>query len=456
MPDTTGSTLHVEIPAHGHAALDALEKAGFEAWYVGGFVRDSLMGRSPADFDLASSALWSDAKHALERRGFIVRETGTAHGTITAVLGERALEVTTYRTDGAYSDARRPDSVSFVRTIEEDLARRDFTINALAYHPERGLIDPYGGRDDIEAGIIRTVGEAHRRFSEDALRMLRACRFVSTLGFSLEETTYQAMLEEKTRMVGLAAERVTAELHELLLGEHVHDALMGTVDVLAAVLPELTAMKDFDQKTPYHIYDVLEHTAWVVQHTRPEPLVRWAALFHDIGKPAAFFQKGDVGHFYGHARVSCLIARGVMTRLALSPTFQKNVLELVRVHDDPISPTSKEVKRALRRMNGNAELFRTLCDLKRADALSQAPHCHPRAELANELERMLDDVLAADEAFSIAKLAIDGNAVMAGGVAQGPDVGAALEAALDAVIEGAVPNERDALAAFVEEWAERR
>ena len=162
MPDTTGSTLHVEIPAHGHAALDALEKAGFEAWCVGGFVRDSLMGRSPADFDLASSALWSDAKHALERRGFIVRETGTAHGTITAVLGGRALEVTTYRTDGAYSDARRPDSVSFVRTIEEDLARRDFTINALAYHPERGLIDPYGGRDDIEAGIIRTVGEATR------------------------------------------------------------------------------------------------------------------------------------------------------------------------------------------------------------------------------------------------------------------------------------------------------
>lgn len=451
-----GFSPYIDLPAYGHAALNALEEAGFEAWCVGGFVRDSLMGRAPADLDLASAALWPDAARALERRGFTVRETGTAHGTITAVLEGHALEVTTYRTDGAYSDSRRPDSVSFVRIVEEDLARRDFTVNALAYHPERGLIDPYGGLDDIEGGVIRTVGEAHRRFSEDALRILRACRFASTFGFSLEKETYQAMLEEKTRMVGLAAERVRAELQALLLGEHVHDALMGTVDVLGAVLPELIAMKGFDQKTPYHIYDVLEHTAWVVQHTRPEPLVRWAALFHDIGKPAAFFQEGNIGHFYGHARVSCLIARGVMARLALSPAFQESVLELVRIHDDLISPTPKGVKRALRRMGGDTELFRTLCDLKRADALSQAPHCYPRVELANELERVLDGVLAADEAFSIAKLAIDGNTVMACGVAQGPEVGAALEAALDAVIEGALPNERDALAAFVEEWAARR
>lgn len=420
---------------------------------MGGCVRDALLRREVNDYDIATSASWEDAERVLAACGFAVHRTGVKHGTITALLDGQALEITTYRADGAYSDGRHPDSVEFVRTIEEDLARRDFTVNAMAYHPERGLLDCWGGKADLEAGIIRTVGDAHERFSEDALRILRGCRFASQLGFSIEPSTKQAMWSHKMRMLNVSAERITHELTGLLMGEHVHDALMECVDILGAVLPELVAMKGFDQHTPYHIYDVWEHTAWVVQRSPRTPLARWAALFHDCGKPGAFFMDGERGHFFGHPRLSVELARGALARMAFSPAFVSDVLTLVRLHDRVIEATPKAVKRVLASIGGDTELFRTLARIKKADALAQSSLSEPRAKLADDLERMLDEVVNANEAFTVRQLAINGNDLLALGIPEGPEIGTALDAALNAIIDEQVPNERDALIGFVKSAA---
>ncbi len=447
----------VDIPRYGLDLLVVLERAGFEAWVVGGFVRDALLGRSSHDVDIATNAPWTEVQRVSVAAGFSTHETGTAHGTLTVIVPDAddpqtkyGIEVTTFRTDGAYDDARHPTQVEFVRTIEEDLARRDFTMNALAYHPQRGLLDPFDGLSDIEGGLIRMVGDPHERMAEDALRILRACRFASQLGFRIDDATFQAMLERKHLLAQVSVERVTSELDGLLLGAHVHDALMKCADVLSFVLPELLAMKECPQVTPYHIYDVLEHTAWAVQHTPPERLTRWAALFHDMGKPAAaFFSSDGVEHFYGHAAVSMVIARGIMDRLLMSNRFKDRALTLVKRHDEVIEPDARSVKRALRRLGGDVDLFRKLCAIKRADALSQAPQCAPRAALADELEQVLEEVLATEEAFTVRDLVIDGEDVMAAGVPEGPAVGDALARALDAVIDGRKKNERDELLGFI-------
>lgn len=442
------------VPPQARRVIEVLEAAGFEAWCVGGFVRDSLLGRPVSDIDIACSALWPQTEEACLAAGMRVHRTGEKHGTVTVVCDDAAFEVTTFRVDGAYSDARHPDEVRFVRSLKEDLARRDFTINAMAYHPLRGLADPFGGLEDARRGIIRTVGDPAQRFGEDALRILRACRFSSQLGFSLDSATYQAMLEGKRGLLRVSSERITAELQNLLLGGNVCDALLRTVDVLSAVLPELVAMKGFDQCTPYHCHDVLEHTARAVAGTPPYPLVRWAALFHDMGKPAAFFKEpGGRGHFYGHAKISVPLARGIMDRLTFSTAFRDRVLLLVERHDDVFDATPRAVKRALARMGGDVELFRALCDLKRGDASAQAPaYAEERMRRADDLLRVLDGILAEGEAFTLKHLAVNGRDAMDAGIAQGPSVGAALAAALDAVIDEQIPNDRETLLAFLDEW----
>lgn len=455
MPNHTDldATVDIPLPPYALEALAALEADGYESWVVGGYVRDALLGRPSVDIDIATAAHWQDVQRTFEACGHRTHETGTAHGTLTVIVDERALEITTFRSDGAYADARHPKQVSFVRTIREDLARRDFTMNALAYHPARGLFDPYGGYADLQAGVIRAVGDPNRRFSEDALRMLRACRFAAELGFAIDPATFEGMLANKGLLPRISIERVTHELQRLLLGAHAGDALVATADVLAAVLPELVAMQGFEQRTPYHIHDVLEHTARVIDGVPPYPLVRWAALFHDMGKPAAFFTDEDgTGHFYGHAAISVMLARGIMERLALSSAFITRVLVLVERHDDVIERTPKAVKRALSRLGGDTELFAALCDLKRGDARGQAPHCIGRVDETDELERILASIIAADEAFSLKKLALHGGDVIELGVPQGPFVGRALAEALDAVIDERVANEPDALRAFIAGW----
>ncbi|HIY82501.1 CCA tRNA nucleotidyltransferase [Rubneribacter sp.] len=448
----------VELAPFALRALRILEDAGYEAWVVGGFVRDALLGRPGEDVDVASSATWREAQRAFEARGVRTHETGTAHGTLTAVVDGHAVEVTTYRADGSYADdARHPRKVTFVRSIEEDLARRDFTVNALAFHPDRGLIDPHGGRADLEAGVLRAVGDPARRFSEDALRILRACRLSAQLGFRIEDKTFSGMMANKGLLLRISAERVARELERMLVGPFAGDVLLSCADVLAAVMPELVAMKGFEQRTPYHVHDVLAHTACVIDATPPYPLVRWAALFHDMGKPATFFTDEEgVGHFYGHAALSETMARGAMARLKLPSAFAGKVLQLVRRHDDDLLPTPKSVRKTLLSLEGDLELFGALCDLKRGDAMGQAPRCRGRVDEVNAVETVLGEVLSSDAAFTLGQLAIDGKEVLALGVGPGPLVGEALRAALGAVIDDEVANERDALLAFTRRWLEER
>ena len=442
---------NISIPAYASAAIDALEAAGFESWLVGGCVRDALLGRTVNDYDIATAARWEETERVLKEASFEVHRTGTAHGTVTASRDGNPLEITTFRADGTYSDGRHPDSVEFVRHIEDDLARRDFTVNALAYHPERGLLDCWGGIDDLSQGVIRAVGNPEQRFREDALRVLRGCRFASQLGFRIEPATLEAMKATKRGLERISTERIVHELDALLLGQHVHDALMETVDVLDAVLPELAACKGFEQHSPYHKYDVLEHIAWVVQRSPQTRLSRWAALLHDIGKPGAFFMEGERGHFYGHARLSASLASDIAHRLGFSQPFTNKLIVLVREHDTQIEATPKAVKRVLVRLDGDVDLFRALCDLKHADDLAHSELGAKRAALSKDLARVLEEVIRADEAFSLKQLELSGRDVMGLGVSEGPEIGRVLDACLEAVIDERIPNDHERLLVFAGE-----
>ena len=444
--------LHAALPAYALRVLNVLEGAGFETWVVGGFVRDVLLDRPVHDIDIATNAHWQQVKGACEKANMHTFETGVAHGTLSVLPAPNTdiIEVTTYRTEGTYSDARHPDTVCFVSTIEEDLARRDFTMNAIAFHPTLGLRDPYGGTADVQAGVIRAVGEPKERFGEDALRILRAVRFASELGFTLDSKTLEGANSQVERLKHVAVERIATEVGRLLCGPHVRNTLMDYPAILDAVLPELTPMRGLDQKSPYHIYDVMEHTARVVENTEPNLLLRWTALLHDIGKPATFsVGTNGQGHFYSHAMVSADMTADIMKRLKMPLQFSHDAELLVRFHDTHRPANHKMVKRMLRQLEGRPELLRSLCRLQVADANAHAPEFTQRADLSQDFEICLDEVLAAHEAFTLKDLAITGCDVMAQGVEAGPRVGEMLDAALDAVINEEVANEKDALLSFV-------
>lgn len=441
------------LPENAARVIQVLESAGFEAWVVGGFVRDVLLERPVHDIDIATNAHWQQVQEHCEAAGMHTFETGVAHGTLSVLPAPEAniIEVTTYRTEGNYTDARHPDTVQFVSTIEEDLARRDFTMNAIAFHPTRGLCDPYGGTADAEAGIIRAVGMPQERFGEDALRILRAVRFASELGFSLEAETLEGANAQVERLNKVSVERIAMELTRLICGPHVRTVIMNYPTIIDAALPELAPMRGHDQKSPYHIYDVLEHTAYVVEATPPEPLLRWAALLHDVGKPATFsVGTNGQGHFYSHAMVSAEIAASVMKRLKMPSQLSHDVELLVRFHDTHRPANHKMVKRMLRQLEGRPELVRALCKLQVADALGHAPEFRERGTMAQDFEGCLDEVLARGDAYTLQDLAITGSDVIALGIEEGPRVGEVLNAALDAVINEEVPNERDALLELVQ------
>lgn len=430
--------------------IDTLEGAGYETWLVGGFVRDLLLERSLHDFDLATAAPWQKTKELCLAAGWAVHETGTKHGTLTVVANDHVLEITTFRTEGEYHDHRRPSEVAFTDSIEEDLARRDFTVNAMAFHPSRGLLDPYGGREDLRAGVIRCVGDARTRFSEDALRILRGLRFASQLGFSLETATLKAAFAQRDDLLFIAGERIEDELTKLLCGQHVLHVLMNYTDILNVALPELVPMEGLDQKTKYHIYDVFEHTAYVVHYSPATPLSRWAGLLHDAGKPDTFFTDEEgVGHMYGHPKVSVEHVRAVAKRLHFSRAFTHDLTLLVRYHDTRPAPTKKSIRRLYAKLENKEYLFHALCDLMRADSLAQAPEYHDRVKITDELEALFEEMLADDEVFGLKDLAITGADLIAAGTPQGKQIGDALNAALEEVIEERLPNEKEALLAFV-------
>ena len=291
------------LPQNIASAMLRLEQAGFACYAVGGCVRDWLLGKQPHDYDLCTAAAPEQTMQVFAGEKII--ETGLKHGTVTVLLQGEPIEITTFRTEGNYSDGRRPDSVAFVSDIVQDLARRDFTVNAMAWSPVHGLCDPFGGQEDLHSGIIRCVGDPYERLSEDALRILRALRFAAVLGFSIEPDTARALHELKTQMCHVSSERVTAELLRLLSGRTAGTVLMEYADVITEILPELSPMVGFEQHNPHHKYTVWEHSVRAVEGIRPDGVLRLVMLYHDVGKPAAYSQdERGIGHFYGHPKRS--------------------------------------------------------------------------------------------------------------------------------------------------------
>ena len=430
----------IDLPAHAQWVLEQLENAGFAAFAVGGCVRDSLLGRVPGDWDIATAARPEQVHAALA--GVTVLDTGLKHGTVTAVLGDARVEITTFRTEGPYSDHRRPDSVAFAATIGEDLSRRDFTVNAMAFSPKTGLTDPFGGQKDLENRLLRAVGDPEKRFDEDALRILRGLRFAAKLGFSIEPATARAMLAQKELLGSLAAERVLAELLPLLCAPHAVPVLRQYRAVFAVILPELEPMFDFDQQNKHHLYDVWEHTLHTLEQVPGDPVLRLTMLLHDCGKPPRFSVdfRGD-GHFYGHARESARLAEGALARLRCDRETAERVVRLIACHDHDILNTEKSLLRWLRKL-GERDL-RALLQVKIADNLGQHPRYY-RADRFRETEAALDVLLAQKPCFDRSGLAVKGGDLAALGL-EGPAIGAVLERMVDAVIDGRTPNEKEQL-----------
>ena len=437
----------IRLPHDAYRLLQTLRAAGHSAYVVGGCVRDSLLGRLPGDWDICTSARPDEMKALFCSQRLIL--TGEKHGTVAVILHGKPYEMTTYRLDGSYRDHRHPDNVQFVDDLAADLARRDFTINAMAYAPGEGLQDFFGGQADLSAGVIRAVGEADRRFQEDALRILRAIRFASVLGFELDPETDAAARRNAPLLQKISVERVFAELSKLLCGPGAGKILRAYPDILGVVLPELTPTVGFAQHNIHHCYDVYTHTAVAVDHVPPEVTLRLAAFFHDLGKPATFSMGEDgQGHFYGHPKVSAALAEQILLRLRAPKRLREEVVRLVEVHDWPLSSEPRLIRRRLQQLG--EEGFFALLALQKGDAAACSLSDCTREDGRNALETAARAILAARPCLSVGDLAVNGRDVMALGYC-GPGVGAALRRLLERVIAEEIPNEKTALLQSLEE-----
>ena len=471
------------VPGAALAALSRLNAAGYAAFLMGGCVRDGLLGRVPGDWDITTAALPGQVESVFAGERII--ETGLKHGTVTVLLDGLPLEITTFRTESGYADHRHPDAVAFTPSLTEDLARRDFTINAMAWNAADGLQDPFSGRQDLERRLIRCVGEAEQRFGEDALRILRALRFAAQLDFTLDPATAEAAHALRSTLALVSRERIAVELTKLLCGPAARRILTEYWEILSVPLPELAPMAGLDQHNIHHCYDVLEHSAAAVEAVPPEPILRWAALLHDVAKPACFtLDRAGTGHFYGHAQAGGPMAREILTRLRFDKDTVRRVGDLVELHDYPIDPPvgsdaliapviaagndaavsaaeasgdaslrrrAAAEERAIRRLIGKlgeADFFRLL-DLKRADSLAHHPDCRGRVAACDRLEALARELLAQPPCFTVRDLAIGGNDLLALGLPKGPEIGKTLNALLEAVLSGTLPNEREALLAQI-------
>ena len=433
------------LPQPVRYVLERLSSAGFAACAVGGCVRDTLLCREPSDWDVTTAA---HPDQVLSLFGGYALPTGLKHGTVTVRSGEMHIEVTTFRTDGPYTDHRRPDEVFFSDRLEDDLARRDLTVNAMAMDTAGRIIDPVGGREDLRAGILRCVGDPSRRFEEDALRILRTLRFASVLGFSIEAHTADALREKAPLLRYIAAERILPETDRLLCGEFVLSVLTDYPATLGVFLPELLPCVGFDQHNRHHIYDVWGHTAHAVAAAPPDRVLRWTMLLHDVGKPSCFTQDAQgTGHFYGHPCLSAELAECVCRRLRMDRCTAERIVTLVCWHDRDIPRTEKAIARAVSQLG--EETFRQLLAVKRADNAAQSADDRPRLRDIQQAEDILNALLAKRQCFSVRNLAVNGNDLLARGL-RGREIGDALQFLLSAVLDGA-ENDREKLLHLLDE-----
>ena len=434
--------LDITLPLPVARALSVLEACGYEGYTVGGCVRDSLLGRTPNDWDITTNATPEEMKACF--KDFRVIETGIRHGTLTVIVDGMQLEITTYRNDGEYLDNRHPAQVTFSKKIEDDLSRRDFTVNAMAYHPKRGLVDLFGGKEDLKGKTIRAVGDAQTRFEEDGLRILRAIRFAAVLDFEIAEDTAKAVHACKHLLSGIAAERIREEFCKLICGRGAVRILRDYIDVVAVFLPELGRCVGFEQNTKYHCYDVFEHTLQALSICEDDDLLtRLGILLHDIGKPLCYTEDEQGGHFKGHAPEGVEITKEVLSRLRFDNETIRRMELLVEWHDIPLSAEKKRVKRLMQRLS-DADILRLL-EIKRCDRLAHAPDFRELPPDLVLIPSVIEEIRAEDACLSLRTLAVSGDDLMALGIPRGKQIGEMLQSLLDDVIEERLPNEKNAL-----------
>lgn len=434
--------MKIKLPGTVKMVLDSLHAKGYEAYAVGGCVRDCILGRRPEDWDITTSALPEEVKAIFPH----TVDTGIQHGTVTVLIGSKAHEVTTYRIDGTYGDGRHPDSVMFTRSLAEDLLRRDFTINAMAYNEEEGLIDLYEGMQDLQRHQIRCVGDPMARFSEDALRILRAIRFSAQLNFSIELETLSALIRLSANLQKISAERICAELLKLIMSDH-PDYLKVAYEagITKIILPEFDAMMKTPQNNPHHAYTVGEHTLRSMCAVQSTKVLRLTMLLHDIGKPAMRTTDAEgIDHFKHHAETGADMAVRIMRRLKLDNETIRSVKTLILYHDWRMQPDEKQVRRAVNLVG--ADLFPLLIRVQNADALAQSDWMRPeKLHRIAGVGQVFDRIMAERQPIDVRDLAVTGKDLLALGIPAGPEIGRLLSLALDAVLDDPEKNNRSYL-----------
>lgn len=439
--------MRINLPDHVKFILHTLEENGCEGYAVGGCVRDALLGRIPQDWDIATNAKPLQVK-ALFRRTI---DTGLQHGTVTIMLDHTGYEVTTYRIDGEYEDGRHPKEVSFAGSLSDDLMRRDFTINAMAYNEAEGLVDLFGGREDLEKGLIRCVGEPAERFKEDALRMMRAIRFSAQLGFAIEERTFDAIRGLSDTIQKISAERIQAELLKILQSAHPDDVrLFYETGLSAYFLPEFDRMMETGQNNPHHCYSVGEHTLHSLLEVSGDRVLRLAMLLHDVAKPfCRTTDEAGIDHFHGHPAQGAQMAKKILRRLKMDNETTTRVTQLIRWHDDNPPLTQRNVRRAICRVG--AAQYPDIFAVKRADIHAQSDYKKKeKLRYVDEYEAVYRQILEEKQCLSVRDLAVDGSDLLAAGVPQGRAVGEKLHALLELVLEDPGRNTREYLLSQIE------
>jgi len=444
--ETEGGSMIIPLPKKVNTIISTLTNAGFEAYAVGGCVRDTILGRTPGDWDITTSAKPDQIKQIFGR----TVDTGIEHGTVTILIDKDGFEVTTYRIDGEYKDARHPDSVIFTRSLIEDLKRRDFTINAMAYNETEGLIDVFDGIKDLQKGIIRCVGDPYERFTEDALRMMRAVRFAAQLGFTIEKSTKDAICALSGSMAKISAERIQVELVKLLISNHPEEIkTLYETNITKVILPEFDLMMETPQNNKHHQYNVGEHTIESLKQIRADKVLRLTMLFHDVAKPAS--QTTDhhgASHFYGHPKLGVVMAKAIFKRLKFDTDTTNRVLKLVEWHDDNPPVTPENIRKRMNRIG--LEQYPYLFEVKRADVLAQSEYRRKeKLVYIDAYEKMYETILNNHECVTLKDLAVSGKELIAIGMKPGKKIGETLDLLLELVLIEPNKNTKEFLMEYV-------
>lgn len=432
----------INLPQQVNQIIHVLQQHGYEAYAVGGCVRDSILGRVPDDWDITTSATPLETK-ALFQRTF---DTGIEHGTITVLLDKEAFEVTTYRVDGKYEDSRHPSEVTFTRSLREDLLRRDFTINAMAYNDSEGLVDIFGGMEDLEKKTIRCVGNAMARFGEDALRILRAVRFAAQLGFEIEDDTKKGILELAPTLANISAERIQVELIKILTSPN--PRMLKTayeLGITKVILPEFDYMMETAQENPHHKYSVGEHTLKAIENIRADKVLRLAMLFHDIAKPIMkTMDANGVAHFKMHDSKGAEMTKQILRRLKFDNDTMNKVARLVQYHDYRMPAEPKNVRRAMNKIG--EDLFPYYLEVRKADTLAQSEYLQEeKLQNIRDVRACYREILKKQECVSLKTMAVTGSDLIANGMKPGKEIGEVLNKFLEYVIEHPEANEKETL-----------